>query len=504
MSDTQEIQRILILNLVSDNPVTERSIVQFLPPSSARRVYRITDYGASATPQGGADDQRAWHAWTNAVDRLLAQVRQDLGDDGEFVHYYVAGRAGPPIFVYLGVRLGKQARVTMINQRPQKGPWDVVAFQEPTPGAETAPTGATPDKVSSGPAAGIFFEHIKGLAPGFECQGTGKVAVFVSTQLDTDTDNLRSFARSLDVPLAGIITIRALPEDPATGARRWLGSNDGPRAAAELEERFTQIKHCYPCHEGLIVFVVGPSSLALMVGWAINPRIYPPIWVPYFRGGAYEPAVEIPWPLVSGGKPTILIATANPPDDESTLLDIERELHHMLKILEHEVGKDRCAYHLCLAVNRDDLMDAIRKHQPHILHFSGHGDHAGTWFRSPDGKEQFVTAAELEQMLRETAKNLRLLVLCSCRSAQQASALRKIADCTVGTTADVLDESAIAFSRQFYAALTHGSSVQSAFNQGKARAEGRAYAGGCQFELFRRDGVEPDQVVLFSPADRTS
>lgn len=525
--NSQEAQCILILDLASDNPITERSIERFLPPADYRRAYYVSQYGAQPASQGGAPDRKGWRAWTAAVDRMLEQARKDLGADREIAHYYAAGRAALPIFAYLGLRLGKQARITAINARPN-GEWDVVPFQRPLPvsraseagsnaalqvavqvdahvgGADASPPRAIRQSVAmAGAWRGRFFDQVKGLALGFECQGTGKVAVFVSTQADLEPEKVRDLARRLHCPLAGIVTVRAKPIDSASGARKWLGGADGPGAAEELEEIFTAVKDCYPCYEGLMVFIAGPAPLALMVGWAVNPRIYTPVWLPYFRDGAYQPAVEVPWPL-SDGVPTVLIATANPPDEENQSLDIERELSYVLKILEQEVGAGRCVYHLRPAVDLDELQRALHELDPHILHFSGHSEVGGLWLRNADGASVFVSAAKLKQIIRTTAKRLRLIVLCSCRSAPQAELLKALVDCTVGTTADVLDEAAIAFSRRFYEALTHGSSVQLAFDQGKARAETRAQEGHCRFELFHRDGVDPRQVVLFSPANRTS
>ena len=490
MPDLQEAQRVLILDLASDNPITERSIEPFLPESPNRRVYRVTSFGAVATPAGQTAGQHAWRAWTDAVDRMLEKMRGDLGDDREIAHFYVAGRAGLPIFAYLGLRLGKQARVTAINQRPT-GQWDMIPLQNDP---------RSPDSTASG----CFFDDIKGLARGLVSEATGKVAVFVSSQRDSEPTRIREFARGLGVPLAGIVTLRSRPGECSVTARSWLGSSEGPRAAAELDEYFTAINDCYPSHEGLMVFIAGPAPLALMVGWAINPRIYTPVWLPSFNRAAYETAVEIPWPLVSGGKPRILLATANPPGANGPNLDIESELKGILTILDQEIGQGRCEYRILHAVQIDNLMDTVREFQPHILHFSGHSDAGGSYLRSEDGKEEFIRMHDLQQILASTATELRLLVLCSCRSADQARALTAVAPFTVGTTAPVLDYAAIAFSRQFYAALTHGNSVKTAFAQGKSRADVTSSGNTCEFQLCQRDGMDPGREVLFSPVGQVS
>jgi hypothetical protein len=239
-----------------------------------------------------------------------------------------------------------------------------------------------------------------------------------------------------------------------------------------------------------------------MTGWAINPRIYTPVWLPNFPEGTYEPAVEIPWPLVPGGKARILIATASPQGGEHGPLDVEREVSGMLDRLDEASGAGRCEYRLCMAAEVGTFMERMATFQPHVLHFSGHGSKGGSVFRHGNGDEHFVPMKALMDMIRTTARDLHLIVLCSCHSTWQAKALTELARCTVGTSAGVLDEAAIAFSKQFYAALVRGDSVKKAFEQGKARAMAEARGSTCEFHLHHRDGVDPGQVILFSPGSR--
>jgi CHAT domain/SMODS-associated and fused to various effectors sensor domain len=491
VSITQEAQCILILDLASDNPISERSIEPFLPPSTNRRIYRVTGHGAEPAPHGGAPNRRGWRDWTAAIDRMLAQARADLGEDGDIAHYYLAGRAALPILAYLGVRLAKQARVTMINQRSD-GPWDVVPFQQP------------PGVAASEPDRERFFDVVRGLRRDDPYEGNGRVAVFVSTQRDLEEKALRDFASSLDTSLAGIVVLRASPRgDSAHQALRLLGAEDGPRAARELVEHFTAIPDCYPHSSGLIVYIAGPATLGAMVGRAMNPRIHSPVWLPNFRKPGYKPAVEIPWPLVSGGKPSILVLVANTPDADGDRLDSDGELRDMLDTLQKQMSAKRCELRLCPAVRERDLMDALRDFKPHLLHFIGHGDERGLYLTGDDGSERFVHGDELRDMLASSrVEDLHLVVFNACRSHVQAKDVSALVDCAIGTNVDVPDESAIRFARRLYDDLVRGCSVAHAF--ARASSESRAGTGDTRkiFELHHRDVFDPEQLVFFSPAAR--
>lgn len=489
---SQDAQCILVLDLASDNPITADSILPYVPPSQLRRCYRVTDFEAQRSPVGGAGGRRGWRDWTRAVDGMLQQARADFDADGVVPHYYVAGRAGLPIFAYLGLRLGKHARVTAINQRGDHQ-WDVVPFQQP-PGVAGSPAGAE-----------RFFNVVRGLRRDDPSPADGKVAVFVSTQRDLDeatSTTIRTFAKSLGVALAGVVNIRARPEEsPDTNALRLLGAGDGPRAARELVNHFTAIPDCYPHSSGVLVFVAGPAILGAMVGRAMNPRVLGPVWFPYFRNPKYEPAVEHPWPLVSGGTPRILVLTSNPAGAGGGRLDTDREVRDMLEPLRKHMDSQRCKLEHCPATRVRDFMDRLRDFKPHLLHFIGHGAQFGLCFSDEAGDERFVEGDAFRRMLDASdVEDLRLVVLNACRSHEQAQKLTAMVDCAVGTTTDVPDECAIQFARRFYEDLASGTSVGYAFS--RATAELSNDCDGEIFKMYARAGSNPREIVFFSPASR--
>jgi hypothetical protein len=490
VSSSEEVQCVLILDLSSDNPISERSIEPHLPPSTKRRVYHVTAFGAAAAPQGGATTRRQWRDWTAAVDRVLERAREELGADGEMAHYYLAGRAALSLFAYLGLHLGKHARITMVNRRDDHT-WDIVPFQHP-PGA-----------VPGEPDQERFFNVVEDLHLERPRTSDGMVAVFVSTQAELDEAAVRDFARSVHTSLAGIVTIRARPTgDASHEVFKVLGAGDGPRAARELVKHFSAIQNSYPHGSGLIVYIAGPVTLGAMVGRAMNPRVHSPVWLPYFRKPKYEPAVEIPWPLVSGGTPRILVLVANPPGAQSRL-DSDRELRDMLDALRREMLARRCDLYPCPAARVEDLRKALRDFRPHLFHFIGHGDVFGLYLTGADGGQQFMSGDDLREMLVASgADDLHLVVFNACRSHDQAEKLVEVVDCAIGTRDEVLDRSAIQFAGCFYDDLVHGLSVADAFE--RARIESRVETSESRrvFEIYTRNRIAAKQLVFFSPATR--
>ncbi|WP_428264872.1 CHAT domain-containing protein [Haliangium sp.] len=489
MTRLEEVPCLLILDLSVENTITERSLLPLLPDTAAEPlVYRVSDYGAERARRGNATDERTWRAWTQAVDAMLAAMWDDLDDDAELAHYYVAGRAGLPICAYLGLKLGKQARITALNARPD-GEWDFTPFQRPR---STAAASATTGQASR---ESRFFTVVKGLRRDDPVQVNGKVAVFVSTQRELVRDDIADFAHARDIPLAGIVEIRAAPDPDAAQSRQWMDGSDGPRVAAELEQHLTTVAECYPHHEGLMVFIAGPLSLAVMVGRALNPHIFVPIYLPNYAGHGYASAVEVPWPLVSGGKPRFLITTACPATTKR--LSTESELRDLSHLLDAEVEAGRCDVELCPAVRDRDLLDKLTAFKPHILHFGGHGKPRGVSFMRDDGSERFFRIDEMRTALTATGSDLLLVVLNACHSWALAEALDDLVDLSIGMSHEIPDAAARSFARRFYKALTQGVSVARALEQGKLCAEvsdGLIRVGG-------RKRAEAKKTVFFSPID---
>ena len=123
-----------------------------------------------------------WRSWTRAIDRLWQRARRDLGTDTSRAHFYVTGYGGLPAFVYLGVKLSKLARATLVRAPDSRSTDDRFAL---FPMLGVSPVGGGP-----------YFERVAGLAglPEQPIARRGKVVLFVSTGYRPNRDAIDRFA----------------------------------------------------------------------------------------------------------------------------------------------------------------------------------------------------------------------------------------------------------------------------------------------------------------------
>lgn len=143
------------------------------------------------------------------------------------------------------------------------------------------------------------------------------------------------------------------------------------------------------------------------------------------------------------------------------------DLTEELRVLESELRgvrfRDRIVLTTGLAIRPDDLVHLLRRDLPTVVHFSGHGSHEGIVLRTDSGHIT-VSGNILSRLFRD--RNIRLVVLNSCFSDNQAVALKDVVKAVVGTTAAVDDEAARLFTTAFYRTLGGGHDIKSALRDG--------------------------------------
>ena len=118
------------------------------------------------------------------------------------------------------------------------------------------------------------------------------------------------------------------------------------------------------------------------------------------------------------------------------------------------------------AVRPDDLLQALNRYRPQIVHFSGHGSKTGELLLiGSEGFPRPISVQALKAVFKTLKDNIRLVVLNACYSKIQAEAIRQEIECVVGMNDAIGDEAAITFSASFYRALGFGRSIQEAFEQ---------------------------------------
>ena len=166
-------------------------------------------------------------------------------------------------------------------------------------------------------------------------------------------------------------------------------------------------------------------------------------------------------------KITILFLAANPKSTDRLRLDEEvRTIDERLRLAQY---RDRFNLEQQWAVRTGDILDAMLRYQPDIVHFSGHGSTDGALiFEDASGAAKPVSAAALGALF-EALEGVRCVVMNACWSATHATQITKHVDCAIGMSRSVKDDTAIGFAAGFYRSLGEGKSVGKAFDLGKVQ-----------------------------------
>jgi hypothetical protein len=161
----------------------------------------------------------------------------------------------------------------------------------------------------------------------------------------------------------------------------------------------------------------------------------------------------------------ILFLAANPKDTDSLRLGEEaREIKERIQLSPH---RDQLVFEQEHAVRVADLQRYRLHHQPHIVHFSGHGSASGQIIlEDHSGTSTSVSQEALKRLFATLEANIRCVVLNACYTEAQAAGIVESIDCVVGMSRAIADRSAIAFAASFYQALAYGQSIQTAFESG--------------------------------------
>ena len=115
----------------------------------------------------------------------------------------------------------------------------------------------------------------------------------------------------------------------------------------------------------------------------------------------------------------VLFLAANPAD--TSRLDLAEEIRQIEEKLEASKYRDSFELMSKWAVRPSDLQHHLLKHQPHIVHFSGHGSKAGEIIlKGQDRQARPVSRKALTGLFKTLSDNVRVVVLNACYSEAQA------------------------------------------------------------------------------------
>lgn len=197
----------------------------------------------------------------------------------------------------------------------------------------------------------------------------------------------------------------------------------------------------------------------------------------------------------------ILFLSANP--WTTSRIRVDKEAREIFEKLEEGRYRELFDLKKHAAIRPGDLQRLLMKHEPHIVHFSGHGSKTKRIIlEGAPGRGKQVDPQGLVDVFRLYRSHLRLVVLNACFTRGQAQALTDVIDYSVGIGRAIGDRAGVTFAGAFYRALGFGRSVREAFESAKAELKLNKTPRSKGIELFVREGVRADEgFPSFDPAD---
>jgi CHAT domain-containing protein len=205
----------------------------------------------------------------------------------------------------------------------------------------------------------------------------------------------------------------------------------------------------------------------------------------------------------------VLFLGANPSGTDQLRLD--REVKAIADVLKVAKAASRFQLEQSWAVTVHDMQDGLLRHEPDIVHLSGHGRSDGLLVLEPDSVTPDLHGASpsnrsylpsLGKLFASAKGRIRCVVLNACHSAEAARVIAEHVDCVIGMSNSVEDDAAIQFSRGFYHALGQGQSVRTAFEIGVAQI-GLSGANGAEVPILLGRAA-PEAVSFAQPKVGTS
>lgn len=161
--------------------------------------------------------------------------------------------------------------------------------------------------------------------------------------------------------------------------------------------------------------------------------------------------------------PTILFIAASPPQE--SLINYEEELN----IINESLINTRYGIFFKVvsitATKRNQLIQNFEKYRPDIIHFSGHGNKKSEIILESSHKTaESVPIDILKDIFELSAKKTKCVVLNCCYSAVQAQIISEVIEgVVIGSTLEIKNTSATAFSKEFYRQISDGKNISYSF-----------------------------------------
>lgn len=204
-----------------------------------------------------------------------------------------------------------------------------------------------------------------------------------------------------------------------------------------------------------------------------------------------------PWEVVPE-KVTVLLITAEP--NKTVPLNIDREIRQIQDQVRSSKMRDSIRIEYRPATRIADLMMHLNEVAPDVVHFSGHGADAGIALHDANDEVRLLSNDDLDGLLKLSPRPLKLVILNSCNSAEQARVAARHATAAIGMQQSVDDETARVFAGQLYNSLGFGRSLGLAFDQANFQVQLTLDTTSGQPTLVMADGIDAYEFVVVLPA----
>lgn len=151
------------------------------------------------------------------------------------------------------------------------------------------------------------------------------------------------------------------------------------------------------------------------------------------------------------------------------------------------------------ALRVSDIGPLLLKHNPDILHISGHSrETEGLVLENELGRVAKVQCAQLKNVVLSAGPNLQLVFFDFCHSADCANETSTQVDFVLGIEGKIPVKSSLVFAPAFYAALASGNSIQAAVDYGKSILGLKRYSRARSIVLQVRDGADATKSLVRS------
>lgn len=188
------------------------------------------------------------------------------------------------------------------------------------------------------------------------------------------------------------------------------------------------------------------------------------------------------------------------PFKQGARLELGEEMRAIDEAIQRGSARDSVELVSQFATRTRDLQYALLRHEPHVVHFAGHGSEQGAiYLGDENGQPRAVGKEALGRLFGILDGEVRAVVLNGCHTLPVAEEVSQAVDFAVGTRRRISDGAAIGFAAAFYTALAFGRGVRQAFDLAVNQLQVDGSADADVPALCARDGAA-DTPLLAAPA----